>query len=218
MGTAGPIALARHILIDGSNEPFFVLNSDVICEYPLKDMLAFHKASGAEGTILVTKVEDPSKYGVVVMDGSGQIERFVEKPKDFVGDKINAGIYVLNPSVIDRIPLKPTSIEREIFPFIAQDKKLYAMPLDGYWMVRYCTVAVAAFCLPADEPPKQKSHHPKRIILILPSAHRILPNMPIDRTSASPGTTSRACSCTWGRCARNAPPSSPRGRTSSATS
>ena len=56
MGTAGPLALARQELDDGSGEPFFVLNSDVICEYPLKEMLAFHKARNAEGTLLVTKV------------------------------------------------------------------------------------------------------------------------------------------------------------------
>ena len=56
MGTAGPLALARDILDDGSGDPFFVLNSDVICEFPLKDMLAFHKERQAEGTILVTQV------------------------------------------------------------------------------------------------------------------------------------------------------------------
>ena len=56
MGTAGPLALAREILDDGSGDPFFVLNSDVICEFPLKDMLKFHKEKGAEGTILVTQV------------------------------------------------------------------------------------------------------------------------------------------------------------------
>lgn len=134
MGTAGPLALARQELDDGSGEPFFVLNSDVICEYPLKDMLEFHKARNAEGTLLVTKVEDPSKYGVVVMDDTGKVERFVEKPKTFVGDKINAGIYVLSPSVLNRIELKPTSIEKEVFPFIAQDSKLFAMTLQGYWM------------------------------------------------------------------------------------
>lgn len=133
MGTAGPLALARDILLEG-NKPFFVLNSDVICEYPLKEMLDFHNARDAEATILVTKVEDPSKYGVVVMDEYGQIERFVEKPKEFVGDKINAGIYVCSPAVLDRIQLKPTSIEREVFPHVAADGKLFAFTLQGYWM------------------------------------------------------------------------------------
>lgn len=52
----------------------------------------------------------------------------------FVGDKINAGIYVLNPSVIERIELRPTSIEKETFPLIVRDKGLFAFILDGYWM------------------------------------------------------------------------------------
>jgi mannose-1-phosphate guanylyltransferase len=51
-----------------------------------------------------------------------------------VGDKINAGIYVINPSVLDRIELRPTSIEREVFPHIAADNKLFAFTLSGYWM------------------------------------------------------------------------------------
>ncbi|CAG9466737.1 unnamed protein product [Pedinophyceae sp. YPF-701] len=134
MGTAGPLAIAAKTLDDGSGDPFFVLNSDVICDYPLRDMLNFHKQSGAEGTILVTRVEDPSKYGVVVMDGKGKIDRFVEKPKEFVGDKINAGIYCISPECLKRIPMKPTSIEREVFPAVAADNKLFAFTLPGYWM------------------------------------------------------------------------------------
>jgi mannose-1-phosphate guanylyltransferase len=54
--------------------------------------------------------------------------------QEFVGDKINAGIYVINPSVLDRIELRPTSIEREVFPHIAADNKLFAFTLAGYWM------------------------------------------------------------------------------------
>ncbi|XP_072976742.1 probable mannose-1-phosphate guanylyltransferase 1 [Typha angustifolia] len=135
LGTAGPLALARDKLIDGSSEPFFVLNSDVISEYPLLELIQFHKSHGGEATIMVTKVDEPSKYGVVIMDEeTGKVERFVEKPKIFVGNKINAGIYLLNPSVLDRIELKPTSIEKEIFPEIAADQKLYAMVLPGFWM------------------------------------------------------------------------------------
>lgn len=132
MGTAGPLALARDILNDGN--PFFVLNSDVISEYPLTEMISFHKAHGGECTIMVTKVEEPSKYGVVVMDDKGRVQRFVEKPKIFVGNKINAGIYLLSPSVLDRIELRPTSIEKEIFPKIAAENKLFAMVLPGFWM------------------------------------------------------------------------------------
>ncbi|KAK8956340.1 putative mannose-1-phosphate guanylyltransferase 2 [Platanthera guangdongensis] len=135
LGTAGPLALARDKLVDGSGEPFFVLNSDVICEYPFTELVNFHKSHGGEVTIMITKVDEPSKYGVVVMEEeTRRVERFVEKPKIFVGNKINAGIYLLNPSVLDRIELRPTSIEKEVFPKIASDQKLYAMDLPGFWM------------------------------------------------------------------------------------
>ena len=74
---------------------------------------------------MVTEVQDPSRFGVIVAKEDGQIESFVEKPKNFVSNKINAGLYLFNTSMIDRIPLKPTSIEREIFPLMASDKTLY---------------------------------------------------------------------------------------------
>lgn len=51
-----------------------------------------------------------------------------------MSDRINAGIYVLSPEVLKRIELRPTSIEREIFPAIAADSRLYSMLLPGYWM------------------------------------------------------------------------------------
>ncbi|OEL26723.1 putative mannose-1-phosphate guanylyltransferase 3, partial [Dichanthelium oligosanthes] len=124
LGTAGPLALARDKLVDGSGEPFFVLNCN-ISEYPFAELVRFHKTHG-----------EPSKYGVVITEeATGRVERFVEKPETFVGgDKINAGIYLLDPSVLDRIQLKPTSFEKEVFPGIVADKKLYAMVLLGFWM------------------------------------------------------------------------------------
>jgi mannose-1-phosphate guanylyltransferase len=94
MGTAGPLALAREILDDKSGEPFFVLNSDIISEYPFAEVLKFHKNHGKEGTIFVTKVEEPSKYGVVLYGEDGKITKFVEKPQEFVGNRINAGKYL----------------------------------------------------------------------------------------------------------------------------
>ena len=107
LGTAGPLALARDILAK-DDSPFFVLNSDVICDYPFEQLRDFHQSHGGEGTITVTKVDDPSKYGVVVnrSSSSSVIERFVEKPKEFISNKINAGMYILNPSVLDRIEVK----------------------------------------------------------------------------------------------------------------
>ena len=60
LGTAGPLALARDKLVDGSGEPFFVLNSDVISEYPFAELIQFHKSHGGEATIMVTKVQNSS--------------------------------------------------------------------------------------------------------------------------------------------------------------
>lgn len=92
LGTAGPLALAREYLCT-SDDPFFVLNSDIICDFPFKQLLEFHENHGKEGTIVVTKVEEPSKYGVVVYREDGKIDSFVEKPQEFISNKINAGIY-----------------------------------------------------------------------------------------------------------------------------
>lgn len=157
LGTAGPLALARDHLLDkdengaiihnnnninlerngltnGNDVPFFVLNSDIICDYPFQKMIDFHRSHKAEGTIVVTRVDNPAKYGVVVYDGEGKVERFVEKPTEFVSNKINAGLYIFNKSILDRIDLRPTSIEKETFPEMAMAQQLYALELDGYWM------------------------------------------------------------------------------------
>lgn len=133
LGTAGPLALAKDILSE-TDEPFFVLNSDIICEFPFKDLVTFHRNHGKEGTIVVTKVEEPSKYGVVVYGEQGKIQSFIEKPQEFVSNKINAGMYILNPTVLKRIKLQPTSIEKEVFPHMATEGQLYAMELQGFWM------------------------------------------------------------------------------------
>ncbi|KAG8523977.1 Mannose-1-phosphate guanyltransferase beta [Galemys pyrenaicus] len=134
LGTAGPLALARDLLCETA-DPFFVLNSDVICDFPFQAMVQFHRHHGQEGSILVTKVEEPSKYGVVVCEAdTGRIHRFVEKPQVFVSNKINAGMYILSPAVLRRIQLQPTSIEKEIFPVMAKEGQLYAMELQGFWM------------------------------------------------------------------------------------
>jgi len=136
LGTAGPLALAKDMLLEGpEDEPFFVLNSDITSEFPFTELLQFHKAHGKEGTIMVTQVKEPSKYGVVVYDEkNGKISRFVEKPQTFVGNKINAGMYIFNKDILKRIPLQPTSIETDVFPKMASDGQLYAMELQGFWM------------------------------------------------------------------------------------
>ena len=131
MGTAGPIKLAEQHLNDG--EPFFVLNSDVSCDYPFEQMIEFQKKTDAGGVLLATPVEDPSKFGVIIYDDNGKIERFVEKPQKFISRYINAGIYYFTPAIFDRIELRPTSIEKEVFPDMAAEGELYVMELLGFW-------------------------------------------------------------------------------------
>ena len=130
LGTAGPLALARDLLTEDT-EPFFVLNSDIICDFPFKQLMKFHKSHGREGTVVVsfmrplmhhlitslsfraqvTEVEDPQKYGVVVFDEiSGEIEKFVEKPKVYVSNKINAGVYMFNNEILNRIEVWSASL------------------------------------------------------------------------------------------------------------
>jgi len=160
MGTAGPLALAQKHLIE-NDESFFVLNSDVICEFPFLEMIEFHKNHNCEGTILVTKVEEPSKYGVVVYEGeTGKIKRFVEKPKEFVSNKINAGLYIFTPKILERIELRNMSIEKEVFPFMSNESQLFAMELKGFWMdVGQPKDYLTGMCLYLDSPnsPKTKN-------------------------------------------------------------
>lgn len=71
----------------------------------MNKLIEHHKNSGAEGTIYLTEVSDPSKFGVVVTDENNKVKRFVEKPKEFISNRINAGLYIFSTKIIDRIPV-----------------------------------------------------------------------------------------------------------------
>lgn len=134
LGTAGALKNAQGLLDD---EPFVAVNGDVLTDADLGAMLRFHRESGAMGTILLTPVADPSAYGVVPIDDRGRVERFVEKPPpdDVPTNLINAGVYVLEPTILDLVPAgQVVSIEREVFPALAAEGRLCGMPTDAYWM------------------------------------------------------------------------------------
>ncbi len=133
--TAGAIAFAARVA--KISDTFVVMNGDIICDVDVAELVKFHRAHGAEGTLHLTPVDDPSQYGVVEVDSDGWVQRFVEKPApgETTSSVINAGTYVLEPSVIDRIPVNTkVSIERVIFPAMVADKTLAAMPTDDYWI------------------------------------------------------------------------------------
>ncbi len=135
LDTAGAIRFAAlHMEIDGT---FVVVNGDVLTDMDLGALLAFHLSHGAEGSISLHPVDDPSAFGVVPTDEKGRLPAFVEKPPkhEAVTDLINAGTYVLEPSVLDRIPGgRRVSIERETFPAMVAEGSLYALADSSYWL------------------------------------------------------------------------------------
>ncbi len=135
MDTAGAIRFAA--LDGGVDERFLVVNGDVLTDLDVSALVAFHDARGAEGTIALHRVEDPSAYGVVPTDADGRVEAFIEKPprEEAPTDLINAGTYVLEPSVLDRIePEVPVNVERVTFPAMVADGSLYALDGATYWI------------------------------------------------------------------------------------
>ena len=121
----------------GGSDVLLVLNGDVLTDLDITAMVASHRAAGAEATLALTEVEDPSRYGVVPTDAEGQVLGFVEKPDAASAPSrwINAGTYVLEPSILDRIPAgRRVSIEREVFPAMATEGRLHAVQSDAYWI------------------------------------------------------------------------------------
>lgn len=135
LDTAGAIRFAAEF--SGIDDAFVVANGDVLTDLDVAALVAFHRQRHAELTIHLIAVEDPSEFGVVDLDDDGRVLRFVEKPAPGTAPSnlINAGTYVLEPSVLGRIPLgRKTSIERVTFPAIVADGGLYAMATDDYWL------------------------------------------------------------------------------------
>ena len=137
LGTAGPLKNAEALITDGgtNDSPFFVVNSDVLCAYPLRDLLHLHVKNGREGTVLVTRSDRPSAYGALVVDErTGGVRHFVEKPETFISDLINAGVYVFSPSVFRRIAAGRAVSMNELLPGMADEEQLHSMLLTGYWV------------------------------------------------------------------------------------
>jgi mannose-1-phosphate guanylyltransferase len=131
-GTAGAIKFCEEML----EERFFVLNGDVLADLDLSALVWEHERTGADATIALYPVEDPSGYGLVRRAEDGEITEFLEKPDpaDVDTDEINAGAYLLERSILDLIPPdQEVSIERETFQELIGDG-LYGHRLEGYWM------------------------------------------------------------------------------------
>lgn len=135
LDTAGAIGFAARAA--GLDSTFLAVNGDVISEIDISELVELHDRVGAEATIALTPVDDPSRFGVVVTAPSGQVEAFIEKPPpgEAPSNWINAGCYVLSPQALESIPDgRPVSIERETFPSLVADGKLYAAGSEAYWL------------------------------------------------------------------------------------
>jgi mannose-1-phosphate guanylyltransferase len=134
LGTAGPVRLAADQGLLGDR--FMVLNGDVLADLDLTALQRQHEETGAVTTLALHPVDDPTSYGLVRRDPSGEVLGFLEKPDptEIDTDEINAGAYVIESQVLDLIPRgRSVSIEREVFPRLV-GQGLYGRRLDGYWM------------------------------------------------------------------------------------
>jgi mannose-1-phosphate guanylyltransferase len=138
LGTAGAV---KYVQEQGylDDEPFFVLNGDILTDLDLQAMLAFHRSRHAVGTIALTPVEDVRAYGLVETDASRRVKRFIEKPKTLEGittNLINAGTYILDPAVLRLAPSGQFyQFEQGLFPtLLAEGKALFGYPDTSYWL------------------------------------------------------------------------------------
>jgi NDP-sugar pyrophosphorylase family protein len=134
LGTAGGIRNA----VDLVRELVVVLNGDILADPDLTAMLAFHAARGSHASLYLTRVPDPSQYGLVELEADGRIRSFIEKPPPgrATVDTVNAGVYVLRREVVAAIPTgRAVSIERETFPGLLGDRvPFYGWVSENYWL------------------------------------------------------------------------------------
>ncbi len=132
-GTAGAVAFA----LEDSSKPVIVISGDLITNFDLGQAIKWHQDKKAEATILLTRLDNPLAYGIVITDEDDQIVRFLEKPtwSEAFSDTINTGIYILEPAVINMIPQKTNfDFSQDLYPKMLSNKmKLYGRISDGYW-------------------------------------------------------------------------------------
>lgn len=132
-GTAGGLKAAASVFRDA---PFFVIYGDNFVRADLRLLREFHAAHGGAGTVGLFHHPNPTAAGIVAVGTDGRIMRFVEKPSagEVFSDLANAGVYVLDPAVLDVIPTDaPSDFGRDIFPrLMERGLPLYGTPLGGY--------------------------------------------------------------------------------------
>ena len=137
LGTAGGLKRVQDQLgFFDDDEPFLVVGGDDLTSVDLTAMLQFHRDNNALATLALTTVDDPSQFGVVVLNGE-KIERFVEKPKPGTAPSnlVNMGVYLLSPKIFDYIPSgKFYDFGKEVFPAIQEaGEPFFGFQTQDYW-------------------------------------------------------------------------------------
>jgi mannose-1-phosphate guanylyltransferase/phosphomannomutase len=133
-GTAGSVKNVEKFI---KEDTFMVISADIITDFNLQKPIDFHKEKNSDATIVLTRVENPLPYGIVITDEEGKINKFLEKPSwsEVFSDTINTGIYILNKNIFKFIPEKKEfDFSKELFPSIMKNNmNLYGFISDGYW-------------------------------------------------------------------------------------
>jgi len=136
LGTAGGVKRMAE-LAGGINETFVVLSSDALTDINLRQMVSYHKSKRALATVSLSPVTDPSNFGVVVMDKTGRISAFQEKPKreEALSNLVNTGIYIFEPEILDLIPPdKFYDFGSELFPkLVTEEERIFGYKMVEYW-------------------------------------------------------------------------------------
>lgn len=136
MGTAGGVKIMARSC-RSLDDRFVVLSSDVLCDVDLKELISFHKKKNAAATIALVEVDDPSEFGVVILDKNNKITAFQEKPKKAkaLSRLANTGLYVFDRSILSMIPdNKIYDFGRQLFPeLIKRGLPFYGFRQKGYW-------------------------------------------------------------------------------------
>lgn len=132
LGTAGSFKNAEKFLHGNT----LVVQGDTLTNFDLEKIVGFHNKRRSLATIALTRVKDPTGYGVAVIDKEGRITRFKEKPeKEFFSNLVNSGIYVLAQEILNHIPRNMMfDFSKNLFPELLKKKlPLYGIKVDGYW-------------------------------------------------------------------------------------
>lgn len=132
LGTGGALGNCRDVVSD----TFACFNGDIISSLDVGKLLALHKSNGGIGTLGLWEVDDPTRFGIVGVDGENKITQFKEKPKptEVFSNLINAGSYIFEEDIFDYMPSGKHSLERDVFPKLAEVRQLNGMQFDGYFI------------------------------------------------------------------------------------